>query len=188
MTRFHAPKAMSVLALAAVATAGLSGFAMAQDAAAPPAPPKFDFAAIDADKDGAVTKAEAEAYRTTQITAMDTDKDGKLSAAEIAAHHVAMANADIASRADNRAKHMIVDLDTDGDGALTVAEMAAGGKGERMFDHLDADSDGSITQAEADAAADRMGDHMGRGGKHGGGRGGRGGDHDGGKGGFGGFW
>ena len=187
--RFTTPKTLTALTLAALASATLSTAVMAQDAtpSAPPAP--FDFAAMDADKDGQITKAEAEAFRTAQITAMDTDKDGKISAAELAAAHVARASADLAERADNRAKHMIVDLDSDGDGALTVEEMMAGGRGDKMFDRVDADNDGAISQAEADDAQAKMAERGDKhGGGHGGGHGGKGGRDGGGKGGFGGFW
>lgn len=169
MTRFTTPKALTALTLAALTSATLSTAAMAQDAGGPP---KLDFAAMDADKDGSVTKAEVEAFRATEIAAIDADKDGKITAAELAAHHVARANEDMAARADKRAKHMIVDLDSDGDGALTVAEMTAGGKGDKMFNRIDANSDGAISQAEADdamAKMDRRGGHGGRdGGRHGG--------------------
>lgn len=189
--RFFTPKAFSLLALAAMTSASLSTATLAQDAAKPAAP--FDFAAMDADKDGKLTQAEMDAFRSAQIAAMDTDKDGTISAAELGAHQMARMTQDMQARAENRAKRMMDDLDSDGNGTLSVAEMQAGApNGARMFGRIDTDEDGAISAAEADAAREKMAQRGERDGKgaRGGHRGGRGEGHDDGhgKGGFGGFW
>lgn len=129
----------------------------------------FDFAALDADKDGKVTQAEVDAFHAAKVKAADTNADGKLSAEELAAMQMAA----MQQRAADRAAKMITKLDTDADGMLSVAEMAARPGAGRMFQMMDTDSDGAITQAEADAAQQAMQDH--RGGKQGKGGHGKGG-------------
>lgn len=131
--------------------------------------PRFDFAAVDADKDGKVTEAELTAWRAAEAGKIDANKDGKLSAEELAAARLA----EMTARATEMATRMVADLDTDGDGLLTAAEMAARPGPARMFDHADADGDGAVTQAELDAmrAEGPRGDGERRG-HHGGGHGG----------------
>lgn len=112
----------------------------------------LDFAALDADKDGKVSKDEIAALRAARVTAADANADGKLSVDEIAAMHMAAmqkASATMAAR-------MVERLDTDGDQMLTAAEMMDRPMPAMMFDRLDTNSDGFIDQAEADAAEARM--------------------------------
>jgi hypothetical protein len=159
-------------ALVAVVLAGLSTAAMADrgDRGDPTGfeglgPfPLLDFAAIDADKDGKITKAELEAHRAARVAAVDADKDGKLSATELKAQAMERA----AARADEMVARMIERHDSDGDGLISAAEMAAGPAPGDIFDRIDRDGDGAISMAEAEAARDhmarRMGRHHGRGG------------------------
>lgn len=123
--------------------------------------PRFDFAAVDADKDGKVTEAELTASRAAEAGKIDANKDGKLSAEELTAARVA----EMTTRATEMATRMVAELDTDGDGLLTAAEMAARPGPARMFEHADADGDGAVTQAELDAmrAEGPRGDGEGRG-------------------------
>lgn len=166
----YSAKTLGVLAVLAAST--LSGVAMAQDAP----PPRIDFAAMDADKDGNITKAEAEAYQTAQITSMDANKDGKISADELAAFHLAKMKQDMEARAKDMAAKMIENLDADKDGALSIAEMSARPGSDKMFDRIDGNSDGVISAEELAAAKNFM-DKMGegrrggdqKGGRHGGG-------------------
>jgi Ca2+-binding EF-hand superfamily protein len=116
----------------------------------------FDFATLDADKDGKVTEAEILAHRTARITAADTDGDGKISAAELAA----MVEGEMQMRAERRAAQMITRLDTDKDGALSPEELLAAQAGGRMFGRLDSDNDGALSEAELDAAQARMAERM----------------------------
>lgn len=127
----------------------------------------FDFATLDADKDGNVTKVEVEAYHAAKVKAADANADGKLSADELANMQIAA----MTERAKTRAAKMVEAMDSDGDGLLSAAEMAVRPGPAMMFDKIDANSDGSVTQAEVDAAKQSMQDHMGGGkgdhGKHG---------------------
>jgi Ca2+-binding EF-hand superfamily protein len=160
---------MNGAALAAMVLAGLSTAAMADrgDRAGrgdggPFA--LFDFATVDADKDGKITRAEIEAHRAGRVAAVDSDNDGKLSAAELKAQ--AMERAGL--RADRMVARMIERHDSDGDGLISAAELAAGPMPVDMFDRVDRDGDGAISVEEAEAArkhmAKRMGKHRGHGG------------------------
>ena len=124
--------------------------------------PEFDFAALDADKDGKVSKDEIAAFRAARVTAADANADGKLSVEEISAMHLrAMEKA-----AGNMAERMVARLDADGDKMLTAAEMMDRPLPENLFDRVDTNQDGFIDQAEADAAKAHMMDR-GHGPKHG---------------------
>ncbi|WP_426034571.1 EF-hand domain-containing protein [Cypionkella sp. TWP1-2-1b2] len=148
-----------------LAAALMGAAAYAQDAT-PPKPPhgEFDFATLDADKDGKVTKAEVEALRAARVKAMDANADGKISADELAAPRIAAAGDRIKARSAERVKKM----DSDGDGLLSAAEMAARPGPEMLFDRIDANADGAVTQDEVDAARKAMHEKHGKGhGKHG---------------------
>ena len=175
---------LSALTLAGVLGAGLSTAALAENGGMGMGMwpmPGFDFAALDADKDGKVTKAEMEAFRAARVAEVDANKDGLLSGDELAAMHLKM----MTERANTMAAQMVAKLDTDGDKLLSASELAARPGPERMFEMVDTDNDGAITQAEADAAKQKMQERGGRGGKghhgrghHGGGFWGFGGDDD----------
>lgn len=126
----------------------------------------FDFAAVDADKDGKITPAEMEAHRAAEITAADTDGDGLLDPTELAALHLKQMSA----RGDEMAQRMLTRLDSDEDGKLSLAEMQARSPGQRMFDRLDADNDGALSEAEIAAAKDHMAQHRGGKDRRGGGQ------------------
>jgi hypothetical protein len=150
-----------------VVAALMGAAAFAQDAGLVPMQAKhgFDIVAMDADKDGKVTKAEADAFHAAKVKAADTNADGKLSAEELAAMQAAMMQARMA----DRAAAMVTKLDTDKDGFLSEAELAAAPMRGKMFDKMDADGDGAVTQAEVDAMQDMRGKGHGKGhGKHGG--------------------
>lgn len=121
--------------------------------------PMFDFAEIDANGDGKITKEELAAHRAARAAALDADKDGKISAAELQAQ----IEARMSARAADMAARMIEMRDTDGDGLLSAAELAEppmGTMGDRMFDRADADDDGAITEDEVEAARERMAERM----------------------------
>jgi Ca2+-binding EF-hand superfamily protein len=156
-------KSLTVSALALVAVlAGGAGFAqqagMGMGAGMGDGMgPGFDFATLDTDKDGKVTKAEVDAFHAAQVKAADANGDGKLSADELATMQISAMTARITARAAK----MVELMDTDKDGALSAAELAVPPGPEMMFDKIDANSDGAITQAEIDAAKQSMQQHMG---------------------------
>lgn len=144
--------------------------------------PGFDFAVIDADKDGQITQAEMDAYKAQRAAELDGDKDGFISADEMAAGMMAR----MAERMTTMARHRLVDQDKDGDGKVSLAEMAEGPGEGQLFSRADANGDGALTEDEIAAVRARMEEGMkDGGGKH------RGGDRHG-KGGMGGmggpFW
>lgn len=127
-----------------------------------------DFATLDSDGDGKVTKAELDARRVERQKAMDPDGDGFITLDEMKAHAAAQAR----ERAEAMVDRMFAGLDTDKDGKLSAAEALAGpmagARGaDRLFDRVDRDGDGAISQLEYDRMAERM---QGRGeGRRGGG-------------------
>jgi Ca2+-binding EF-hand superfamily protein len=116
------------------------------------------FARIDTNRDGSVTKAEADAARTafrSQSTErredrreqafdrLDSNRDGAISRAEWDAH-AAQRQQRVATR------------DRDGDGRRDGRRFAGGGMhnlGGHMFEMADANKDGRVTLQEAQAAA-----------------------------------
>ena len=156
-------------ALVAVVLAGLTAAALADRGArigfgGDGAMLFFDFAAIDADMDGKITRAEVEAHRAARVAAFEADGDGKLSPAELKAQAMERAGA----RADDMVARMVARHDSDGDGLISAAELAAGPSQMEMFDRIDRDGDGAISVEEAEAArkhmAGRKGKHRGHGG------------------------
>lgn len=131
---------------------------------------KFDFAAVDANGDGKITKEEFDAQRAAKVDALDANKDGMISADELVAMHMKGAQ----ERAEARAKRMIEAHDSNGDGMLSAAELAVRAEPKDMFAMFDADGDGAVTQEEVKAFADKMHERMERRG-HDGERGGHGG-------------
>ncbi len=108
------------------------------------------FERLDADQDGQITRAEAEAHRDTRFAEADADGDGFLTATEMLAQWRTRASDGVPSK---RIARIIDRLDTDDDGRLSAAEMP----GQRpnhitLFDRIDTDGDDVITQAEAEAA------------------------------------
>lgn len=142
------------LTLAGLTAATLSSVVLAEPGDGPMS--RFPFDAVDADKDGKVTKAEFDAFRASQAAAIDTDQDGKVTVEEMTAAHLVR----MSERATTMAAEMVEQLDTDGDGALSADEMAARPAPARLFDRADADGDGAVSKAEFDAAGDRMKQRM----------------------------
>ena len=135
------------------------------------------FAEIDANKDGAVTKAEADAYhdkmkqqwaqkrterRDGRFAAMDANKDGQLSKAEFDAAHADKPGE--GRHGQRMMRHhmghgmkrgdMFARADANHDGKLTKAEFMA--KPLAMFDKADANKDGTVTPEERKAAWEKM--------------------------------
>lgn len=142
--------------------------ALAQQAAAPPAPtqqrppvPKAqflervgaEFAAMDVNKDNKVTKAEMEQYRGKAIAEqqqqrnrvlfakLDADKNGSLSAQEFARLAGPTPRVNV--------EPLMKRVDSNRDQQLTLAEYRAGAQAD--FDRLDTNNDGKLSPAEARA-------------------------------------
>lgn len=100
------------------------------------------FERLDADGDGRVTRAEADAMRGAMLRRADRDGDGLITEAEM--------RAAAAERASERAAKRFVVLDGNGDGRVDADEIAS--RAEARFLRADADGDGVVTRAEFDAA------------------------------------
>ena len=158
----------------------LGGFAYAQGGPGRHGP------MMDADGDGVVTRAEAQASAAAMFTRMDVNKDGKIDAA------------DREARRTQRKEEMFARLDTDKNGSISKAEFMAAkapgdgrrggpgmdgerggrhhagmrGEGKRhgrmhhargpggMMMMADTDKDGAVTQAEFTAASMKHFDMM----------------------------
>lgn len=113
-----------------------------------------EFAKMDADKDGQVTKAEADAFQRGVALAgararaqaafaqLDKDKNGQLSFAEFAALQQAVPPAD--------GRPLLAQYDSNKDGRISLVEHRAGKLAR--FDRIDTDKDGVVTVAEMKAA------------------------------------
>jgi hypothetical protein len=95
---------------------------------------------------------------------LDADGNGLISRDELIAAHVRMATERAARMADRR----LAAQDANGDGQLSAAELAAPPMPpKRLFERADTDGDGAISEAEFEAAMERMGDRIGKGGRGG---------------------
>lgn len=146
------------LSLAALTMAGT---AYAQDAGTRPSP--------DADGNGVVTRAEAQAFASQMFTRLDVNNDGQID------------EADREARRQQRRSEMFAKLDVDGDGQISRAEYMGferdrdgdrrgkrgmrgghrgGHHGMKMMRSADTDNDGAISQDEFTAAALQHFDRM----------------------------
>lgn len=150
--------ALAVALLAGAVQAQTRGDHGAMGGPGGPAGMMPDFATLDTDGDGKITREELEARRVERQRAMDPDGDGFITLEEMKAH----ASAEAVKRAEAMVDRMFARMDTDKDGRLSAAEALsgpmAGGGFDRMFDRVDRDGDGAISKEEFD----RMGQMMGR--------------------------
>lgn len=116
------------------------------------------FERMDADKDGVVTRAEADVPAGKAFDRIDANKDGVVDEAEIKEHadkmraRMAKRGAD-ESRVDKRAARF-ERADADKDGKVTRAEFLA--KSLPWFERADADGDGKVTKDELAALTEKM--------------------------------
>lgn len=104
--------------------------------------------AADTNKDGVISRAEAEAGLpkvAKHFDRLDTNKDGQISADEFKAGH-------------HKAKHMHgAKVDVDKDGFITRAEAdAKAPRLARHFDEIDTNKDGKLSREEMQAAKAKM--------------------------------
>jgi len=92
------------------------------------------FAKIDANHDGKVTRAEADAFMKARAAEIDANHDGKVSVDEIKAF--------IQKQRDERLAERLARMDDNGDGTVTVDEFAAAGTWRLA--RLDRDGSGAI--------------------------------------------
>ncbi len=112
-----------------------------------------DFARIDLNKDGQMSRVEIENFQRSAATAaatarnkamfadLDSDKNGQISVAEFA-------KATPAPKVD---ASRVLRIDTNKDGQISLAEHRAATLD--VFTQIDANKDGTLTAAEAQAAA-----------------------------------
>lgn len=117
-------------------------------------------AMVDGDKDGKITRAEADAHRDAQFAKFDADNNGSLDENEY-----------LALMEDFRRQMMLARFkrhDVDGDGVISKDEM--GTRISHMFERMDRNDDGVIEGDEMKRRGrhhdDDDDDHKGRHGRH----------------------
>ncbi len=121
--------------------------------------PRASFEQLDADGNGALTRAEMAAFARIRFDAVDADGNGLVSAEEIAAH--------AGKRAGKRAERMLERRDANSDGSLSFDELRPDeDRIAKRFERVDTDEDGAISKAEFDAAHDARKARRGGGGSN----------------------
>lgn len=95
----------------------------------------------DANKDGRITREEAQANRAAAFDRLDTDKDGFITATDRRSERPPEEG-----RAAGRRQAAFMRLDADGDGKVSRQEFV--NRETRGFDRIDANQDGAIDSAE----------------------------------------
>ncbi|MEP7245772.1 MAG: EF-hand domain-containing protein [Gammaproteobacteria bacterium] len=124
------------------------------------------FNRLDTNKDGAVSKEEAQAAADERVTKMfaelDTNHDGQITQDEVRAAHEAK-KAEMEAKFAARVKQ----ADTNGDGLLSKEEVQAGlPMLARGFDRLDTNKDGQLSSDELQAGHRMMMARRGGGPRH----------------------
>jgi len=96
------------------------------------------FSALDADKNGKISKEEFEANRPQRLKVADANNDGTVTRKEY--------DNFVVKQAKERAERMFSRLDTNDDGKLDDADAKT--VADARFDRVDANHDGSITRDE----------------------------------------
>ena len=93
---------------------------------------------VDADKDGAITQAEVDAFRQAKVAGADANSDGGLSIDEFDTVYRELTRSNMV-RAFQR-------LDTDGDGTITKAEMD--NRFGNIVKFMDRNDDGKLSKED----------------------------------------
>ena len=103
---------------------------------------------MDANSDGAISKAEFDAFNAKRFKAMDANGDGKISHNEIKPEHQKTLEKGKGKRFD--------EADANHDGALTLEEAETMPMLSKRFDKMDANHDGKLTREEMDSEMEKM--------------------------------
>lgn len=172
---------MTAIALTAALVAG-AGAALAQQGpgpgpmgpiAGPMRPMPLDFAAIDTDGNGSLSRAELQARAVSRLARADANNDGALDRAELVAvlsdgrgQLVALFSVDPAEAMADRLLALAGGTESGKVEVAALADMRV----NRLLAFADTDHDAAISKAEADAmqakVADWRGDRHGRRGGH----------------------
>ena len=167
---------MTRISRIATAVALLGGVAAAGMAAAQDGPPsggpmmmmgfgpgRIDFAAIDTDGNGSLSRAELVARATERLANADADGDGTLTRAEIVDAMPGPRLLDLfgANPAEAFADRMLALMGATEAGQVTVADLA-GQRVNFLLAFADTDRDAAVSRAEADAMGSRHRGGMGR--------------------------
>ncbi len=112
---------------------------------------------LDTDKDGVITREEAQAARKSRLMKADANGDGALTMEELKAHREKMRE----ERRERRMERRFKRLDANGDGKITGDEID--GMKMRRFDKVDANGDGKITKEEIEAHKAKWKERHGKG-------------------------
>ena len=106
---------------------------------------KLDFAQVDANSDGVITKEEVKGRLLKHFDKIDTDKNGSISATEFSAMEK-MHKGKGHKKGKGNHRLDFAQVDANSDGVITKEE--AKGRLLKHFDKVDTDANGSITSAE----------------------------------------
>lgn len=144
-----------LLSAAVIAVFSMATPAVAADAAKQPS---IELGAVDKNKDGAVSKDEADAIATAQYASLDADKNGKVTADEYKAQiykmHKTPPPADRKADIDKGLARQFSMLDANKDGSLTKAEYME--DATKRHKAMDLNGDGKVTKAELTELQDKI--------------------------------
>lgn len=148
------------------ALAGGAGFAIAQSQE-PPA--QHGVFRLDSNNDSVLTRAEFDTGREAEFARLDADRNGQVTREEMRAGHQARRG----EHGEHRGRgghggrggmHQLAAADANNDGAISREEFLA--RPNAMFDRLDADRNGVISEAERPQRRERGEGERGRRGDH----------------------
>jgi Ca2+-binding EF-hand superfamily protein len=148
---YHPGENMNKIILQLIATGCLASFALASSACEP-AGPMADrhFDEVDTNHDGAISKAEANAYLNKRFKEIDANHDGKITREEIEAHDMNMHDK-VSAKMQDRFNQRFDEADANHDGVLTKSEAEKMPMILEHFDEFDANHDGKVSKEEIKA-------------------------------------